>query len=81
MSSTSTTITSPDILSLLQYAVAGKSAAVLKLKESVWAQFDGIFDAIEGNDTTRQMVIDFMTIKKLSKSRLAKLRNFLRQQT
>lgn len=74
------TVESISIAELLKYATTGASNPIKILRNSVWARFYEICDAVESDDTTRRMVIDFVTTKKLSKARLTKLRKFLRQQ-
>lgn len=80
-SETNKSVSSVETVRLLTHAVAGKSKAIESLRVSVWTNFDLVCDAVEENKTMRQMVIDYLATKALSKTRLTKLRNFLRQQT
>lgn len=73
-------ILSTSIVKLIEHAITGKSKAVNVLRERVWASVFDICDAIEEDDTIKQMVRDYLATNELSKGRLAKLRKFLRQQ-
>ena len=73
-------INSSSIVGLIKHAITGKSRAVKVLRDSVWARFYDVCDAVEDNDTIRQMTVDYFKAKKISKGRLTKLRKFLREQ-